>query len=108
MSLKFNPITGQFDLVGNGSTAQSPNYEQTFVVADFSGPFSNHYQIIIAAATHGKGLNPIIQVFELVGSEYEVVTTAVSVNTTTGDVKVGVLATPDARFNGKVIISENN
>jgi len=107
LALKYNPITGKLDLV-NDSASQSPNYQQTFVAGDFTGPFSGYYQIIVAASTHQKGLHPIVQVFELVGPEYEKVETSVSVDISTGDLKIGVVSSPDARFDGKVIIAENN
>lgn len=109
MALKLNPITGKLDLVGDGNSSQSPNFQATFNNStDWGVASGGHYSISIGAATHGKGINPIVQVYELNGAAYEIVTVAVSVEVLTGNVVIGVVDTPDSRFEGKIIISENN
>ena len=108
MALKFNPITGKLDLVDSSQTTQSPNYTETFVSGDWVGPSSGFYTLSILGATHGKGINPLIQVYELNGGDYELVDVSTSVDSLNGDVTLGVVETPDERFDGKIIISENN
>ncbi len=106
MGLKFNPFLDDgFDEVGSGTS----NYQQLFdVTTDWGVASGGFYSIIIPGATHGKGLNPIIQVYELNGSDYELVTASISIDSSNGDVTLGVLEVPDARFEGKIIIAENN
>ena len=110
MPYKFNPFTGNFDYYesSGGPGVQTPNYSQTFIVGDWSGPVSGYYSLVILAATHGKGLNPVVQTFLLNGSDYEEVETSITVDQLTGNVTLGVVETPDGRFEGKVIIAENN
>lgn len=112
MPLKFNPITGKLDLVGDTTgpvTVQTPNYVQTFNnTTDWGTPSLGYYTIEIPAAIHVKGINPTVQVFELNSGEYENVTVAINVNSSSGRVSIGVLQSPDSRFQGKIIITENN
>lgn len=108
MSFRFNPITGKFDLVGAGAT-QIPNYITTFnMTTDWGTAVGGCYEIDIPATTHGKGLNPLIQVLELNGSTYEMVTTTIEVDQVSGDIKLSTLESPDTRFAGKIVIAENN
>ena len=109
MAFEFNPLTGEFDIVGSsGSGAQAPNYLQTFVSGDWVGPVDGFYSLTILASIHNKGINPVIQVFELNGTDYEEIDLSITVHSITGDITLGVTETPDSRFNGKIIISENN
>jgi len=108
LAYKFNVITGKLDLVDSGGS-QSPNYQVVFNnTTDWGSPSGGYYSLNVLAASHGKGLNPVIQVYELVGSDYELITAAVSIDSSTGDVTIGVVETPDSRFEGKLILSENN
>jgi hypothetical protein len=107
VSYKFNPFTGNLDLVGAGSTP-GPNYVGTFNnTSDWSGPALGVYTLTVTVATHAKGLNPMVQVLELVGSDYENILVSFRTNVS-GDVTIEVPDTPDNRFNGKIIITENN
>ena len=87
---------------GGGGGSGEPAYVQTFVVGDWgvSGP---DYQITVPEATHEKGASPIVQVYELNGSNYEEVTVFVQVSAA-GNViiKVG----DGSQFNGKIIIGD--
>lgn len=110
MGIKINPFSpGLIDFVGSssgGSGTQVPNYFQTFNLAGWGTASGGLYTITVTAATHGKGVNPIVQVYELNGSNYESV--IISIINNSGDISFQVNETPDNRFNGKVIISENN
>lgn len=110
MAYKFNPFTGNLDLISNVTpTVQTPNYAETFdATTDWGAASGGFYSITILAATHGKGTNPIIQVYELNGADYELVELSVSINSGTGDIRIAVSEVPDNRFEGKIIISENN
>jgi hypothetical protein len=103
MAQIFNPFTGQLDFTGSTSVAPAAtNYVQTFTTATF-GASGGNYILTITAATHGLGTSPGVEVFELVGSDYVVIISSILVNTS-GDVTISVNQTPDARFNGKVVI----
>jgi len=62
------------------------------------------YEHTVSAATHGKGLNPEVQVYELNGAIYEMTIPSILVNAS-GDVTIQINQTPDLRFTGKLIIS---
>ena len=105
MSIKFNPSSGNFDFVGASSpgTSYSP-YSDTFIVGDWVVSGSD-YEITYTQATHGKGLNPTIHVYELTGGVYEEVSILNTVNSVTGLVTIKVNGTPDLRFQGKIVIN---
>lgn len=111
-SYRFNPFTQSFDYYepsSGGPAVQSPNYIQTFnATTDWGSASGGYYTITIPVATHVKGANPIIQIFELVGSEYDVVETTVYIDSVTNAISFKALETPDSRFQGKIVISENN
>ncbi len=110
MGFQFNPITGQLDISGSGggSAIQSPNYFATFNnTTDWGAASGGEYTITVAAATHGKGANPIVQILELNGSDYDTVVITHKV-TAVGNIVISVDETPDLRFNMKIIVSENN
>jgi len=111
VAFTWNPITGELDVTGGfgggAPTVQDPNFVHTFVIADFTGPSGGSYSLTLPASTHGKGLNPIVQVMELVGPDYESVILAFKINPS-GDVTIYVTDVPDLRFDGKIIVSENN
>lgn len=113
MGVIFDPITGQIILIpessGGGSpTPQTPNYVKTFnSSSDWGSPSGGIYTLNIPATTHGKGLNPIVQVMESISGHFESVVISHSLSTS-GDISLEVNATPDNRFAGKIIISENN
>jgi hypothetical protein len=110
--IKFNPFTGNFDFVeasGGGGGVQLPNYVQTFnTTTDWGSASGGYYTITIPLASHTKGNNPVIQVFELVGSDYDVVDTTIFIDSVTSAISIKALQSPDSRFQGKIVISENN
>ena len=106
MGIRYNPLTGNFDIVGAGSTPtpETP-YADTFNnTTDWVGPSSGFYTITIAQVTHQKGINPQVQVMELDGSNFNIVDVDRVQVTPTGDVEIRVPASPDLRFNGKIVI----
>lgn len=111
-SYKFNPFTSNFDYVetsGGGGGVQIPNYTQLFnSTTNWGAASGGYYTITIPQATHGKGGNPMIQVFELIGSDYDVVDTTIFIDSGTNAISIKALETPDSRFQGKIVIAENN
>lgn len=111
MPWRFSPFTGTFDYYESGSgspVVQSPNYVQSFnATTDWGSAVSGYYTITIPAVSHTKGSNPIIQIFELNGSDYDVVDTTVFIDNI-NSVSIKALESPDSRFAGKIVISENN
>lgn len=112
MGISYNPFSGNLDLTGissgGGPTVQNPNYFATFnATSDWGSASGGQYTLTISAATHGKGLNPVVQILEQSGSDYVAVVLMHKLNAS-GDVILEVLETPDNRFAGKIIISENN
>lgn len=90
---------------GTGGGGSNPAYVNNFIVGDWSGPSLGEYTITILATTHDMGTNPMVQVFEKVGVDFEEIEVAVEV-TDAGDVIIKVTETPDLRFEGKVLIGE--
>lgn len=111
MGLIFNPLTGQFDFKGSAAsspTIQNPNYQQSFNnTTDWGSPSGGIYSLVILATLHGKGTKPIVQVMEQSGLDFINVGIAFKMNAS-GDITLEVNQTPDNRFAGKIIISENN
>jgi len=109
MGLKLNIFTGQLDFVGTpGGGSSIPNYQHTFnSTTDWGSPSGGIYTITIPVGTHGKGTNPLVQTWELVGSDYILIGIAIKVDLS-GNVSIEVLQTPDNRFSGKLLIAENN
>ena len=78
-------------------------YQQNFVVGDWVGPTMGEYTLTIAQATHLKGINPHIAVFENVSGQFEKVYVSTTVSNT-GTITLAVLESPDLRFAGKLTI----
>ena len=107
MGYKFNPLTGQLDLVGTsgggGGGGLADRYFGIFNnTTDWTLNSPNYTKTILAAA-HSKGVHPSVQVFELNGSDYEEINVGVVVNAS-GDVTITVTEAPDNRFVGLVLI----
>ena len=62
------------------------------------------YILSVPSATHLKGINPQIQIYEAEGLEFINVIAYISINAS-GDILVKVPQIPDTRFSGKLIIS---
>lgn len=127
MAFKFNALTGNFDIVTQtgdidfsaiqGQIDDLTNrlddvelditdlqtFSQVFVTGDWLGPVSDTYYLVIPFVSHGK-LNPIIQIYESVLTDYQQVECFTFVNNL-NDIVISVNQVPDLRFNGKIIIS---
>jgi hypothetical protein len=70
----------------------------------WDGPTSGKYTFTVLYTTHEK-LNPIVEAFELNGSDYDLVFTEVSIDSTSSNITISVSEVPDLRFSGKITIS---
>jgi len=105
---KFNPLTGNLDFVGSSGGGGSPSGPAERYFATFNNTSdwtsnSPEYTHTVTAATHGKGSNPNVSVYELVSGNYEAINVNISI-TTGGDVTIKVSETPDNRFTGLILI----
>lgn len=107
MGIVFNPLnfTG-LDFVGSGGS--SPTGPAERYLASFNNTSdwtlsSGYYELTVLAGTHGKGTNPNVRVAETISGVDEIVNTVIKINTS-GDVVIQVTASPDNRFNGKILI----
>jgi len=106
---RFNPITGNLDLVGSsgggGGGGPATKYSLAFnATTDWGSLSGGYYTITVTAGTHALGTSPIIEIFELdTGNYLSVMPDEIKV-TPGGDVSFRVPGTPDLRFAGKIII----
>lgn len=99
MALTYQSV--QLDAVGgSGNPPVSSSFDAT---TSWGIPASGEYTITVTETVHGLGANVQVQVFELVGTDYQEVSVDVIV-TATGDVNIKVNEVPDLRFEGKVVI----
>lgn len=107
MGISYNPITGNFDLVGTPSPGPSgtSSYSQSFDNTTSWGTASGgEYSITITAGTHGLGTDVMAEVYEEISpTEFQKISVSL-ILTTAGSVIISVLETPDLRFTGKIII----
>lgn len=109
MGFIVNPTTGQLDFVGTGGGGGSPGpaqrYTQTFdSTTSWGSPAAGEYSLLVAAATHGRGSNPTIQIFESVlGNLDKVEPNSITVDNV-GNVTITTLENPDTRFSGLIVI----
>ncbi len=108
MGLVFNPLnpTG-FDFTGSGGGGgggPAERYVSTFnATTDWGAPSGGNYNITILQATHARGTNPNVQVFEDNAGVFSVVGVQIDVNGS-GDVTIRVNEVPDLRFQGAILI----
>jgi hypothetical protein len=82
--------------------SSSPGYSQTLNLGTWVAGVGI-YTITILQSVHGKGSNPQVQIFQDNGADFEEVIAGITLSPL-GDVTIIVNSTPDARFQGKVII----
>lgn len=70
---------------------------------DWLGPSAGQYTLVILQSSHLKA-EPITEVFELNGSDFDLVHTNVSIDPST-NIVISVSEVPDLRFAGKITIS---
>lgn len=107
MGVKFNILKDLgIDFVGTSGGSPSGPAERYFATFNNTTDWtlsSPNYVRTITAATHGKGVNPSVSVFELNGSDYELVNVGITISNI-GDVTISVSETPNNRFNGLILI----
>lgn len=86
-----------------GGGAGLPPFSATFTIASWLLE-SGEYIINIAQATHGRGNDLVIQVYEFDGVDYQLVDIATE-HTSIGDVVIRTNEIPETRFNGRIVIS---
>lgn len=86
---------------GSGATAYTQSFNATTSWGTASGGL---YSITIPETTHARGAHPVIQVYELVGGDYELVDVNDIIVDGVGNVTMTVTEISDARFQGKIII----
>lgn len=91
-------------LAGSDMSA-STRYTATFnATTDWGSASGGYYSQAIAESTHGRGASPIVQLFEVSGSDYlECLADQVKFNAV-GDITLRVTESPDGRFAGKAVI----
>lgn len=108
MPYVFNPFTSSFDYYqSTGVGTQSPNYIQLFDIAAWGLPSGGEYTINVPLINHNKGLNPVVQILEKDGTDYNLIEQPYEI-TASGTITIKVSEIPDNRFEGKFVISENN
>lgn len=88
---------------GGGGGSSTPPYSYSFSIGTWSAGVE--WSISIPQTTHLKGVNPLIQVYELIGSDYIEVIQYIEINGS-GDVTLKLNNSPDIRYAGKVIIGD--
>ena len=87
--------------VGSGSSF--PPHTQSFNATSSWTLNGSDYEITVLESNHSQGANVLVQVYELVGTDYQQVIVDV-VKNSIGNVTIKVNASPDLRFEGKLVI----
>lgn len=90
------------NLGGGSGGSGNPSFSSSFTIASWSLNV-DQYELSIPEVTHDRGSNPLVQVFELDGSEFKEVQVDIEVDGS-GNIKIIVDSSPDLRFDGKVNI----
>jgi len=86
---------------GSGATAYTSTFDAT---TSWGSASLGLYSINILESVHGKGANPVVQIYELRLGSYELVDVDALIVDGTGNVTMVVTQVPDTRFQGKIII----
>jgi S1-C subfamily serine protease len=101
----FNPIGIDFTGSGGGAAGPALRYVQTFnATTNWGTPSGGVYRITVLQTTHLKGINPNVQIYELVAGNYELVNVQSLIVNPSGDVSIEVPSSPDLRFIGIILI----
>lgn len=106
MAVTWNPLNPfGLDFTGaGGSGGPAGRYISSFnATTDWGSPSGGNYSITITNATHARGVNPNIQVFENIAGVFSQVGVEINVNGS-GDVTIKVNQVPDLRFAGVILI----
>jgi hypothetical protein len=99
MANEYNLVNATAD--GSGAVE---TFSQSFDATTSWGAASGGvYTIIILQSTHGKSVVPQVDLYEVVGPDFEKVDADIIINTL-GDVSIKVPDVIDSRFAGKVVI----
>lgn len=93
----------RINVAGTGGGAD-PAFVQSFLIANWAGPSGGEYTYTISAASHGKGANPAVTVYEDVGVTWDEVSIEIEIDVS-GNVVLKVTEVADTRFDGKVVIN---
>lgn len=108
MGIIINPFSGDLDFTGAaGASPSGPaeRYTETFdATTDWGSASGGLYTINILVATHGKGINPNVLVFEDVSGNFEKVEPNQTIIDASGNISITTLETPDTRFAGKILV----
>lgn len=108
MAIIYDPLLGRLTTSSGtgGSLVPGPaqRYVQNFNATSDWTLNGSFYEIVIAAGTHGKGVNPNVLIFELDTGILTQVTTDSCSFDSSGNVTFQVLLSPDLRFAGRVVI----
>jgi hypothetical protein len=100
-------MTDKYILVnasGTGSGSGAETYTQSFnSTSDWGAASGGFYTIAIPQSTHGKSLNPVVQLYEVDGTDFSQVDAEIVISPA-GDVNIRVTEVIDTRFAGKVVI----
>lgn len=88
---------------GGVSSGDASRYTESFNNSSDWSLVADDYVISIDATTHGKGINPTINVYMDNGVTFEEAIVPITISSS-GLVKIYVTALPDNRFTGKLII----
>jgi hypothetical protein len=97
-----DPVNNIIDFKANGFSGTVSKYVKSILLTDWDLVLSE-YRIVLPFSIHGK-TNPIITCYEDNSGDLAKVEVASIVNSSTNDILIAVLSTPDTRFIGKIII----
>ena len=89
---------------GGAGGGSAETFTQSFnASSDWGAASGGVYSIDIAQSTHGKSVQPIVQVYEQNGLDFEQVIIETVIDDS-GDITIKVTENNDTRFAGKVVI----
>ena len=97
--------TWHINFLEESDQVASPRYVDNFnATTDWGVASGGYYSYTVLASVHERGTNPTVDVFELVGADYnKVEPDLISVNAS-GDITIRVPENPDCRFEGRMVI----
>jgi hypothetical protein len=103
MGIVFNPFTQNLDFTGSGGGGPAPRYTASFTSSGSWTTSGSDYTYSVPVSTHAQGVNPNVQVYQLISGSYELVNVNTNVDTS-GNIMLTVSGTPDNRFDGLILI----
>ena len=87
-----------------GGSGGAPYVAAFNATTSWGSPVAGYYSIVIAQSAHLKGIDPVIQVYETVLTNDELIDVDTITVNEFGDVTIRVTSTIDTRFAGKIVI----